>query len=201
MHLRRVAVLLLSVLTVIGTISVQPAAAATVTVVHPGPARVILPAVVPISGHTAPGATVHVLFRRRGTVSYVVRRTLTADASGNFKTYFIPIDDYAYYVSAAGYHPVIYRTQIAPATRENGLVALGRGSVYPLSGTAIPGSLVQLRFHPVLGSGGPDVLRTVRVDRNGNWSRPYIVAANYWITPRCSANAVVGPGLGVVIAD
>lgn len=180
--------------------SAQAAPGSSPTVVVPGPAQVELRAVVPISGHTTPGTVVKVLFRRRGTVTYVLRRTLTADGSGRFSTFFVPVDDYVYYVSAPGYTSPMYRTQIAPATREDGIVELGRGSVYPLAGTAIPNSTVQLRFHPMFGSSGPDVLRSVTVDRNGNWSRPYVVAANYWITPRGSANAVAGRGLGVLVA-
>ncbi len=118
--------------------------AATITVpVLNGPASAALGTQVVLDGRARPGDQVVVESRRRGATSFA-STTLTADATGAFRTSYAADDEYEYRALGAGRASSLHRTTVAPTAL--GALTVPRGAVVALAGTARPGAQVEVLF-------------------------------------------------------
>ena len=118
--------------------------AATITVpVVNGPPSAALGSRVVLDGRARPGDQVVVESRRRGETVFG-RVTLTADATGAFRTSYAADDEYEYRAVGAGRSSTLHRTTVAPTAL--GAPTVPSGAVVALSGTARPGARVEVLF-------------------------------------------------------
>lgn len=156
--------------------------AATITVpVVQGPSSVALGSQVVLDGRARPGDQVVVESRRRGAAS-VANVTVTADATGAFRTSYAADDEYEYRALGAGRASTLHRTTVAPTAL--GALTASRGAVVALSGTARPAAQVDVLFRRpdrvfgVVGRRGGTlplymVARTVVAGPDGRWSASF----------------------------
>jgi hypothetical protein len=147
-----------------------------------GPRSTALGSRVELAGRARPGDSVVVESRRRGTTE-TLRTTLTADGNGAFVTSYAADDEYEYRPLVASRQGKLRRTTVRPTAA--GAAVAERGKPVTLSGTARPGTQVQLLFRRdsgrslmVGGRRGRDlptfrVGRTVTADADGRWSTSF----------------------------
>jgi hypothetical protein len=135
---------------------------------------------VSVQGTAGERADVGVWFRRAFTSEYVQRRSLVADCYGAWSTSYVANDDYRLYAtSGTGQTPSVL-IQIAPTIAGAASQVVKKGSTYTITGTGIPGKVLTLHFHKA-GTPANDysIRRTVTINSEGAWSRPYAATVDY----------------------
>lgn len=178
---KRIAVVLAVVLATAGLAGPVAAAAAVAPTIS-GPALVPRSSTVTIAGHAAAGATVEIWFHRSGrpAASYSLRRLLTADSTGGYRTTYVADTDYRYYARSHGITSAAVLTQVTYVTMTGPWDAV-RGSRVVISGTVHPtGAAVAVYFHRAgRPAGDYSLRRSLRPDRLGRWSTSYLADADY----------------------
>ncbi len=169
-------VLVASVLT--GVTSSSAAAAPTIY----GPALARLSSTVNISGRVQPGQTVQIFFHKKGQPanSYVLRRSLKADAGGVYRTSYAATTDYRYYARAGATKSRIILTQ-ASYLSITGKAQANKSTRVVISGRALPaGTVVRVYFHRKgQPAGYYSWRRSIRSSAAGTWSTSYMQDTDY----------------------
>ena len=150
-----------------------------------GPRTALLGAKVELAGRARPGDQVVVESRKRGTEVFV-RTTLTADATGAFRTSYAADDEYEYRPVTDDRVGELHRTTVAPTAERPDARSIGRTVM--LRGTARPGATVEVFFRregrPSFGVAGRTTSRptfrlgrTVVADAEGRYSTTFVAAA------------------------
>jgi len=149
-----------------------------------GPRTALLGAKVELAGRARPGDQVVVESRKRGTEVFV-RTTLTADATGAFRTSYAADDEYEYRPVTEDRVGELHRTTVAPTAVPPDARSTGR--TVTLRGTARPGATVEVFFRrqgrPSFGIAGRTTSRplfrlgrTVVADAGGHYSTTFVAA-------------------------
>ena len=139
-----------------------------------------------LTGTAPAGSVVTLRFHKSGTPagSYGVIRTLTTPASGTWTRPIAAIFDYRYYATLATTSGLVTSGTVLfqPSPLIDGPlnITMAKNQNYTITGQAAPYSLVYLHFHR---NGTPavdySVVRPVRTDKNGKWSRPILASIDY----------------------
>src|SRR6478736_1825998 len=169
---------------VVGPLAVQSASAAAAVSIS-GP-TVATSATVTLTGIAAPRAQVKVYFHRIGEPAgyYSLRRVLTADSAGRFRTTYDNRADQRYYAVSGGVRSATKLTRAAyltisgpgSATKNSRVTLKGRGPAY---------ALVYVRFHRLgTAAGVYNVSRAARVNSVGEWSTSFVLSTDhrYYVT-------------------
>jgi hypothetical protein len=122
--------------------------ATTVTITSPvtleAPAQGAWNSQVPLKGGTKPGATVQLELMPKGSTSWIPAGSVTADSVGKFTGTFLLTDDTDVRATTSGYPSEVKRVKVAPIFTTSTPTELG--STLTMSGTARPGSAVDVAF-------------------------------------------------------
>ena len=144
-----------------------------------------------ISGTADAGSKVNIYAHERGTTGYKLAGSATAASNGSFHFDHIANDDYRFYAQVGTTRSNTVLIQVAPSVAGTGVRTVKKGTDYTITGTYLPGGSVTLRFHKQ-GTASDDysIVRTVKVNGMGAWSKTYLADIDYRFIPTGDANGV-----------
>ena len=150
-----------------------------------------------ITGTAPAGATVTLNFHTPAMApqEYSLIRTVTTASDGTWRRTINANNDYRYYATVLGATSAVVLFRPAPTL--DGAVArvVPARQVYPLTGTALPGSTVFLHFHK-RGTAPDDfsLVRSTASDASGRWKHRYLADTDYEIYASRTAGGTSSDG-------
>jgi hypothetical protein len=149
---------------------------------------------VPLTGTTKANTPVQVDVRTKGTDTWVPAATVTSDADGHYAASFTLTDDTDVRATASGYPSEVKRVLVAPLFTPSSPTELG--STLTLSGTARPGSAVDLAFKRPTGTSWNGRHATADA-ATGAWSIELPMNGDWTLT--ATADTVSTPAVAVYV--
>ena len=136
-----------------------------------------------VHGRGPAGSTVDIYFHERLHSGYTRRRTLTADAKGDFSFSYRANDDYRVYAQVGQVVSDGVLVSIRPDIDGPIRRVVPLGQEYTITGTYLPGEPVNVLFHASTDGqqNFPRGSRVLTTDASGHWTRTYKATQDYRI--------------------